>query len=234
MLLQSFIVGILIGAGGSMHCLAMCGPLVLRFQSRVAGGLRQYFAFIAYHCGRVSSYIFLGTLFGMLGMSVAILRAGQFFAIVAGIVIILLSLGKYNPHWPLLQQVSNKVAKYIGNEILQSGSTIPDYVAGILNGFLPCGLVLVAITTAASLGTLSGAIVLMAGFGLGTIPLLLTMLIVHSAVNPFVRSRFNHFSSAIGIVIGILLVIRGLNLGIPYLSPYIDQFDLLRSMVHCK
>ncbi|MFN8278982.1 MAG: sulfite exporter TauE/SafE family protein [Saprospiraceae bacterium] len=234
MLLQSFIVGLMIGAGGSMHCLAMCGPLVLRFQSRIAGGLRQYLAFIAYHLGRVSSYIFLGTIFGMLGMSVAILRAGQFFAIAAGIVIILLSLGKYNPHWPIFQHISNKIAKYIGNEILTSGSNVPDYVAGILNGFLPCGLVLVAITTAASLGTLSGAIVLMAGFGLGTIPLLLTMIIIHRAVNPFIRSRFSRFANVISIVIGILLIIRGLNLGIPYLSPYIDQFDLLRSMVHCK
>jgi len=98
-------------------------------------------------------------------------------------------------------------------------------VIGILNGFLPCGLVYIAIASAIVLGTIEQGIVYMMIFGLGTIPIMLSLSILGNVVSVKFRKKVGKIIPFFIVLIGILFILRGLNLGIPYVSPKLDKTD---------
>jgi uncharacterized protein len=215
--------GIVFGFVGSLHCIGMCGPIVLaipvtrgRWTTFIAGRL-------LYNLGRVVTYTVMGAAVGLLGAGVLLPVFQQNLSILAGIIIILsaaakryfsLSVPVPSPVSALLQRLQSRIAG-----LLREQSTGALFLLGILNGLLPCGFVYVAMTAAAvSAHALSGML-FMAGFGLGTIPAMLGFSFSPRVLSPNVRTMIGKILPLFTVFVGVFLIVRGLNLGIPFISP---------------
>jgi sulfite exporter TauE/SafE len=96
------------------------------------------------------------------------------------------------------------------------------YAAGIMNGLLPCGLVYMALAAALVSGSASNSMLFMVFFGVGTIPALLLIVNAGQLMKPSFRNKLKKMVPVISLMIGVLLVLRGLNLNIPFISPYLS------------
>src|SRR5581483_11013469 len=93
------------------------------------------------------------------------------------------------------------------------------FAFGLLNGLLPCGLVYVACAGAVASGSLISAISYMAGFGLGTVPMMFGISTVGTLFHQGLRMRFQKMIPVFLMVVAGLLILRGMALGIPFISP---------------
>lgn len=215
------ISGFSIGLIGSFHCVGMCGPLALSLPIHHLSRFYKSAAVLLYNVGRAFSYGAIGLLFGLLGQGFALFKLQQYLSIFAGLLILAILLNhqfgslKINPLSKFTTAVKLKLSTY-----LKSEKSLSSYFSiGIINGFLPCGLVYVALATALASGSLLNSSLLMFFFGLGTLPMMALTMVLGKFISSGLRIRFNKMIPNITMVIAILLILRGLNLGIPYVSP---------------
>lgn len=211
----AFILGLI----GSLHCGGMCGPLAMALPP--VGNSRGSFVAgrLAYNAGRVTTYCFLGALFGLVGLSFALAGLQRWVSIAAGSAILIGLMA--SPRLARRNPVSRAVAWVragLGARLRQR-SLSSVYLLGTLNGFLPCGLVYVACAGAAATGGFGTGLQYMAAFGLGTIPMMLSLGLAGKMLGAGFRLRFQRLIPVSVMVLGLLLVLRGLSLGVPYLSP---------------
>lgn len=219
MLVSALIFGLL----GSFHCVGMCGPIAFLLPVDHKNNVRKLGQIFLYHFGRLSSYAIIGLLFGLLGKSFSLFGLQQQLSILVGVLMILVILlpykkfSKYNGSKPIFKIVS-KVKSNLGKQLKRKS---PDtfYTIGFLNGFLPCGLVYMAVFGAIASGTALEGSLYMAVFGLGTIPLMTTAIYLGNFINLNIRSKIRKAVPVFVILIGLLFILRGMGLGIPYLSP---------------
>jgi uncharacterized protein len=210
---------LLLGLVGSLHCAGMCGPLTLALPQ--AG--RSFLVFgagrAAYNLGRLSAYGLLGLLFGLLGRTAALAGWQRWVSLAAGLAILLaLAPGwRRGLGWPALRGVA--LVKRGLSALLQQRAISALYLLGLLNGFLPCGLVYVACAGAVALGSVVAGVSYMLVFGAGTVPLMLGIGLAGRNLQGVIRTRFQKLIPVCLAVVGALLILRGLSLGIPYLSP---------------
>lgn len=210
---------LLLGLVGGLHCAGMCGPLMLAMP--VAGRTRtQFFAGrVAYQLGRISVYAALGALFGTLGHTLMLAGVQRWVSLTLGALLLsglLVSPKLLQFSWPVkaIGRLKALMAEFLRRRSLASLG-----VLGGLNGLLPCGLVYAACAAAAATeGTLAGATYLVV-FGLGTTPMMLGISLSGRLVPAPIRLRLRHLAPATMGLMGGLLILRGLALGIPYLSP---------------
>ena len=208
-----------LGAAGSLHCAGMCGPLMLALPSASGGRAQFVFGRLAYQAGRLATYAALGILFGILGKSLAVVGLQRWVSLGAG-VLMLLGLAALIPHrasTPILKLVS--WLKRQAGQLLSRRTTGSLALLGGLNGLLPCGLVYAAAAGAASLGGVLAGAEYMLLFGLGTLPMMLGLSLSGQAFPMAWRNQFQRLVPATLAVVATLLILRGLALGIPYLSP---------------
>jgi uncharacterized protein len=210
---------LLLGLVGSLHCAGMCGPLALALPH--AGGSPLAFGLgrIAYNLGRITAYGFLGLAFGLLGQTVALAGCQRWASLAAGAAILLTLVpgSRHSLGRPVFQWVA--FLKSGLSSLLQHRTLSALYLLGILNGFLPCGLAYVACAGAVALGSALSGVSYMLAFGLGTVPLMLGIGLVGRNVQLAIRFRFQKLIPVCLALVGTLLLLRGLSLGIPYLSP---------------
>ncbi|MBK6701012.1 MAG: sulfite exporter TauE/SafE family protein [Saprospiraceae bacterium] len=219
------ITGFTIGVFGSFHCVGMCGPLALSLPIHQLTIFNKSMAIGLYNLGRSFSYASMGIVFGLLGMSFSLFKLQQWLSIGAGSVILLFLimnyLGSYrvNIFSQLSHQVKSKLSDY-----LQTDKTPSTYFSiGMVNGFLPCGLVYVAIVTAIATGTILKSSLTMFAFGIGTIPIMALTMIFGKFVSINLRNKLNKMTPYLIMCVAILLILRGLNLGIPFISPLLEN-----------
>jgi sulfite exporter TauE/SafE len=165
--------------GSFGHCIGMCGGIVVAYSTikidSKSSKLSQSTMHLLYSFGRVFTYTILGALFGALGGVVVFSNsANGALLIFAGIVMILagLSLMGKIKFLTLIEHTfsSSELYKRAFRSVLNSKSSSSFFILGMLNGLLPCGFVyFFAITAASTADPLYGAMV-MAIFGLSTIP----------------------------------------------------------------
>ena len=207
---------IILGFMGSVHCLAMCGPLVLTLNSRRRqSSLDKLF----YNLGRISTYCFLGGIAGLFGTSIEWAIGQQYLSILSGILMLFgLILA-----WKGVPQKVFSVHKLLGiikvrlSKML-FGQSKNMYVFGVYNGFLPCGLTYVALAAAIATGSVMQAVLYMALFGLGTSPMMWAIVSSFQRLKPHWISG-SRVVTTFTWILAFLLIVRGLDLGIPYLSP---------------
>jgi len=205
---------------GSIHCIGMCGPIVLA----LPGNGIQYKLF--YNIGRTITYVLLGLAVGLVGQGVAFAGLQQLLSVAVGVFMLIIVIFTKYKHFDLpINGVLNRI--YTGVKIrlgplFKSKSFFAPLFIGILNGLLPCGLVYAALFTALSMGSLVGGANYMLFFGLGTIPMMLGLGLFSGFITPSFRSKLNKAVPYFLALVAILLILRGLNLGIPYVSPQID------------
>lgn len=218
-----YIAAFMTGLIGSLHCIGMCGPIAVALPLGNKSWLHKFFGSLTYNSGRILSYGILGVVFGMLGQGIEMAGLQKWASILLGIALILSVV------FPVLFKGTDKIDrffyKYAGKLIgrfrkLFKVSSFPSlWTIGFLNGFLPCGLVYVAIAGAINTNNILNGAFYMIIFGLGTIPIMATIPIVGNLVGTNIRRKFKGIISAFIIVLGILFILRGLSLGIPYISP---------------
>ncbi len=207
---------LLLGLAGSVHCAAMCGPLLLAV-ARARGNQNQTASTVAYHAGRISIYVLLGLVFGALGHTLALAGWQRGLSIFAGATMLLGLL--FSSTFALKTPVAKFVVqlKSAFGPLLHRRTFAAQFTLGAINGLLPCGLVYAAAAGAAATGhTLWGA-AHMAAFGIGTLPMLLGLGVVGRTLT--FTPRWSRLVPVTVVAVALLLVLRGLGLGLPYLSP---------------
>ena len=223
---MDFIQPFLIGFLGSFHCLGMCGPIVFSLPLKERSLFTKLASGLLYNAGRVFTYSLLGMALGFLGLGFHIWGIQQWISVAIGAIMIL-SVG-----FPLLVNGSSfsgwldkRLAGFrrLFGRFFGLRSYFSILAIGLLNGLLPCGLVYIALAGAlVSRTPLSGSLYMFA-FGLGTMPALFGLSYLGNTLNITIRRRMKGFIPYLVLFVGILFVLRGMNLGIPYLSPKMEQ-----------
>jgi sulfite exporter TauE/SafE len=217
---------LIIGLFGSFHCMGMCGPIAISLPLNEHSWVTRITSGVLYNLGRVLTYMFLGLVFGLLGLGIHMWGFQQWASIGVGTVMILSVAFPVLFHGSRLtggiDRLFSGFKKFFGR-FFGFRTYLSTLVIGLLNGFLPCGLVYIALAGAlVSTSPLDGAIYMMI-FGLGTIPALLALSLLGNIFSMAFRQGVQKLIPFLIILIGILFVLRGMNLGIPYISPKMEQ-----------
>lgn len=218
-------IGFFMGLLGSVHCIGMCGPLVMALPISQKTILQKGLATFLYHLGKLSSYGLLGIIVGIFGKQFFIFNAQQHVSVFIGIIMLVYVgwvfilkpnfsfLSFHTLQKPILNWlISLFKSKYIGSL----------YLIGFLNGLLPCGMVYLALTSAFATGNVLHSGLFMILFGLGTIPALLMVALGGQFIGVIFRRKLQSFLPIVIVTMGVLLILRGMNLGIPFVSPHVD------------
>jgi len=232
MLISALILGLL----GSLHCVGMCGPIAFMLPVDRSNSFKKVSQIGIYHFGRLLAYSLIGLVFGLLGKSLYIFSIQQQLSIIIGVLMIFIvflphqTIGKYNLSKPLYKVIS-KVKSSLG-KALKEKTADTFLTIGFLNGFLPCGLVYMAVFGAIATGSLLEGSLYMILFGLGTIPLMTSAIYLGKFLNSAVKQRIQKAIPVFVVIIGILFILRGLGLGIPFISPA-PMVEMASSAVEC-
>ncbi|WP_278035311.1 sulfite exporter TauE/SafE family protein [Flavobacterium nitratireducens] len=214
---------LLFGLISSLHCIGMCGPIAMMLPVDRSNPSKKIMQIMSYHLGRISAYATVGFVFGLLGKGFYMAGMQQKMSIIIGFLMILVILipektfANYNfskPVFRLIAKVKEALGKQFKKKTYQSLFTI-----GLLNGFLPCGMVYVALFGAIAMQSSSLGVLYMILFGLGTVPLMSSVVYIHSFISLGMRNRIQKLIPFVVVLIGFLFILRGLGLGIPYVSP---------------
>jgi sulfite exporter TauE/SafE len=219
MLYSAFIFGLI----SSLHCIGMCGPIAMMLPVDRQNEAKKVIQIITYHLGRLAAYATIGLIFGLLGRGFFLAGLQQKMSIFIGLAMIVVVLvpekvfSKYNFSKPIYKVIS-KVKSSLGNQF-KDRSYKSLFTIGLLNGFLPCGMVYVALFGAIAMQSASLGVLYMLLFGLGTIPLMTVVVYVNSLIKLPVRNKIQKAIPYVAVIIGALFILRGLGLGLPYISP---------------
>ncbi|MCZ8169779.1 MAG: sulfite exporter TauE/SafE family protein [Flavobacterium sp.] len=217
------IAALFLGIISSLHCIGMCGPIALLLPVDRAITSRKALQILLYHLGRLTAYGVLGFVFGLLGRGFYLAGMQQQLSIVVGILMIAIALipekvfARYNFSQPVYRAIA-AVKSHLGQHFKRKS---PDalFTIGLLNGFLPCGMVYAALFGALAMPRLTESVGYMLLYGLGTIPLMSLVVYAQSWITVPVRQRLQQLIPVVAVGIGVLFIVRGMGLGIPYLSP---------------
>jgi len=215
--LSTFLLGFL----GTGHCIGMCGPLVLAFPGRSG----RFMPHLFYHGGRLCTYILVGVLMGgaaagLLQLPAAsggdalrwVTRIQVVISLLAGGFLIYLGLAQLGllrePGWMAVAQ-PEKIPGYkkIIRSAFHNGSHLEMWLTGMIMGFLPCGLSYAAFSRALAAGDPVQGALMLAGFGVGTLP---GLLLIGTGASTLARKYRRHLN----LIAGLLMLAMGLSLAI--------------------
>lgn len=219
MLYSAFIFGLI----SSFHCIGMCGPIAMMLPVDKHNGAKKVIQVTVYHLGRLTAYGTIGLIFGLLGKGFFLAGIQQKISIIIGVIMIIVVLtpekifAQYNfskPVYKLISRIKTNLGKHFRSKSYKSL-----FIIGVLNGFLPCGMVYVALFGAIAMQSAEYGVLYMVLFGLGTVPLMTSVVYFNSFITQSTRNKFQKAIPYVAVIIGVLFILRGLGLGIPYLSP---------------
>lgn len=219
MLFTAFIFGLI----SSFHCIGMCGPIAMMLPVDRNNQAKKVTQIITYHLGRLFAYSTIGFIFGMLGKGFLLAGMQQKMSIFIGIAMILIILipekvvANYNFSKPIFKVIS-KIKTTLGSQF-KNKSYKSLFTIGLLNGFLPCGMVYVALFGAIAMQSPVLGILYMVLFGLGTVPMMSSIVYLNSFLTITIRNKIQKAIPYVAVFLGVVFILRGLGLGIPYISP---------------
>ena len=218
----SYWTALLLGLGGSLHCIGMCGPLMLALPRGNGSKGKRVFGRVSYQAGRVTTYTMMGVGAGALGGLVQWAGWQQAVSVTLGVLLVLGVVGV--PMWKRSARGARWMAAFTGwlGGMLRRPGSETLYAVGLINGFLPCGLVYVALAPAALTHSPVEGALMMAVFGLGTVPAMLAMSFGGHLVSPVWRMRLIRAVPIMVLGLGALLIARGMGLDIEMLSPPVE------------
>lgn len=233
-ILTSFFIGLF----GSFHCIGMCGPIAIALPVPNSNNLSFVAGRLLYNIGRIVTYSFLGAVFGLLGSRLVISGFQQSVSVVLGIAIVITVLippkykAKISQH-KVVQKITLPLKMGI-SDLFKRGTFSAMFLIGVLNGFLPCGLVYVALAGAIASGDAISGTAVMILFGLGTVPTMFAATIFGKFINLNIRRKISKAIPVFALMLGLLFIMRGMGLGIPYLSPKISAQVVDKSNMDCR
>ncbi|MEM0992369.1 MAG: sulfite exporter TauE/SafE family protein [Bacteroidota bacterium] len=206
-----------LGFLGSLHCLGMCAPLMLAVPMSTTQRLGLLWQALQYNLGRVLTYSLLGLIFGLLGKGLFLASLQQEFSIFLGISLLGIMLFKINIEYhllriPIFERYTQFIKKQLNHLLRHSNSHL---LLGAMNGFLPCGLVYLALAGAVTTNQALHGAIFMALFGLGTIPLMLSAFFIGRKLQVRFRTALSKFSNVAMFALAIFMLYRGLSVDVP-------------------
>lgn len=226
--MYQFFVPFLIGLAGSLHCVGMCGPLLMMVPMQHRRS--PFVGWLQYHGARVSVYILMGILFGILGKGVALAGFQRLLSLAAGGILVIVALfawrwERWTQQLPGLAHLQVWVKRELSRRMGQ-GQSVPLFLLGGLNGLLPCGMVYAALAGAIAAGDMLAGAVFMLLFGAGTVPLLLLLFYVGRPLQAVLRERLRLLQPLLLLIAAALLLMRGLHLDTSLFESAVPPADL--------
>lgn len=216
---MDFLTAFILGLVGSLHCAGMCGPLALALPSSGHSTSSFVVGRLAYNLGRIATYCALGLVFGLIGRSLYLAGLQRWVSMVLGALLLAGLFGSRRlALWSPVTAFVNSVKSRMSS-LLHERTLIALAVLGLLNGLLPCGLVYVACAGATATHGIISGVGYMASFGAGTVPMLLAIGLGGRFVSVGLRLRLRKMIPISIVVLASLLILRGMSLGVPFVSP---------------
>jgi sulfite exporter TauE/SafE len=234
---MEIVSGLIMGLVGSLHCLGMCGPIAIAIPARSDNKLTIIIDSLLYNFGRVVTYMVMGLIVGLLGSTISLAGYQEIISIVAGALLLIIVI--IPRKWEVaignisfIKAGSDKLMKAF-RSILGKKSMGSLFAIGLLNGLLPCGLVYAALIAALAFGSVLGSITFMMFFGIGTVPMLAVVFSIKGMLSVEIRRKINKLIPVGIAIVAIILILRGMSLGIPYISPVLpDQVEQKTECCH--
>ena len=227
LLITAFLMGML----GSFHCVGMCGPLALSVPIDSESESKKMIGALIYNLGRIITYSFFGLLIGFFGKSMSFFGIQQWLSILGGGIILMYvyfkKIGFVNKKivFPkIFEWVRNQLGKYFFKRNL-----FAVFMIGLLNGFLPCGFVYLAFAGALATNNITNSILFMAFFGMGTLPIMWSLIYFGHQVPITLIKTIKQIYPYMMTCMAILLILRGMGLGVPFLSP---KYEVTKNEIH--
>ena len=224
-MIQLIIAAFAMGLLGSFHCVGMCGPLALSLPLNNDSFWSKFSGALLYNSGRIVTYSVFGLVFGAIGKSVALFGYQQWLSVILGVLIIVfiilpkrISSFSNNNY---VMQFFEKIRSSLGQLFFRKNNASL-FSIGLLNGLLPCGLVYMAAAGAVAAGDIINSVFFMAFFGLGTLPVMWSVAFFGNYVSIGIRQKIRKAYPYMMMLMACLLILRGMGLGIPYVSPKVD------------
>ena len=214
----------------------MCGPIALMLPVDRSNKAKSGLQVGLYHTGRLLAYAMIGLLFGLLGSGLDLFGFQQYVSIIVGVIMIVMvlmpervrgQLTLVKPIYRMISQVKNALGSALKRKSPDTYLTI-----GFLNGLLPCGLVYLAVFGAVAMTDLTQGTIYLLAFGAGTIPLMTLTVFAGNFLKGQWQSRLRRWIPVAVVVLGCVFIMRGLGLGIPYLSP-MEPVEGVEAQMHC-
>jgi len=215
--------GFLFGILGSFHCVGMCGPIAMALPVGRGAGWSFVAGRLLYNLGRIFTYATLGALAGIFGKSLQVAGFQQTLSVISGVLILLMMVVPAT--FSLKFRKATGMEKGLGKinktmaGLFRQKSLAALGLVGMLNGLLPCGFVYLALAGAISMPSVPAAMGYMFLFGLGTFPLMFVLSLSGKFIQPKIRHFFSRSVPYAATFMALLFILRGLNLGIPFVSP---------------
>ncbi|MBC7865064.1 MAG: sulfite exporter TauE/SafE family protein [Bacteroidia bacterium] len=217
------ITAVILGILGSFHCVGMCGPIALSIPVR---NNNKLLSALLYNSGRVFTYSAFGFIFGLFGKLFFLAGLQQILSISIGVLILFFTLTPARFFsgrsfsggiFSFMSKIKSALSKLF---LKKNKSSL--FLIGLLNGLLPCGLVYMAIAGAGVTGSEWKGALFMLFFGLGTFPVMLSVSLLKEQMTVSFRSKIRKAIPYMISVMAVMMILRGLDLGIPYVSPKIN------------
>ncbi|PKF63151.1 cytochrome biogenesis protein [Psychromonas sp. psych-6C06] len=208
-MLNDFVAALVIGLLGAGHCLGMCSGIASAITFSTDQNKSKFHSFIAlflYNIGRISSYSLAGAIFAASSGALIVFLGGKealiYLRILAAILMLLLALYISRLWFGLLalEKLGNGIWQYIkpiAQYFLPLKHPILAFPLGFLWGWLPCGLVYSTLSWAASSGSAENGMLIMLGFGIGTLPAMLTVGSLTQQLKFTLNHRYFRYASAL-------------------------------------
>lgn len=231
-----------LGFASGFHCIGMCGPIALSLGLSRKQALNFYLQNLTYQFGRIFTYAFLGAILGIIGQGFEFGGIQRYLTIIAGVLLMMMAIFSFGGKdfaskilflSKFLLQIKINLSRY-----LQKSDYKSRFATGILNGFLPCGMVYMALTASLAAGGIWQGATYMMLFGLGTLPFMFAVVLAGNLVTQKFRATVLKIIPVLMLVLGGLFILRGLELGIPYISPDAEAMHVshpadMDHMKHC-
>jgi len=215
------------------HCIGMCGPIAIALPLNKRTWGTRIFSALWYNIGRTITYAGLGVVFGILGAGFSLAGFQKWISIIMGVFMIASVLFPKINHIlyrgtgdsKFMNSIKKQLAKYF-----QQASYKSLFITGLLNGLLPCGMVYMALAGAIGLGSLQSAVLFMILFGLGTIPMMFLLSMLGNFATIKLKHAINKVIPYVVVIVGALFILRGLELGIKFISPPAKKLEIHKGM----
>jgi hypothetical protein len=217
------------------HCIGMCGPIAIALPLNQKSWGTRIISALWYNIGRTVTYAAMGVLFGIIGAGFSLAGFQKWVSILMGVFMIASvlfpkinrMLYKGTGDSKIMKAVKGQLVKYF-----QRASYKSLFITGLLNGLLPCGMVYLALAGAIAVGSLQGSVLFMILFGLGTIPMMFLMSMLGNFASQKMKRFINKAIPFVVIIIGTLFILRGMELGIKFISPPAKKLEIHQMMAN--
>ena len=234
-MIELLISALLLGIISSFHCVGMCGPLALALPVSHLSRSKQLLSVVLYNSGRVITYATLGLVFGIAGRKLYLAGLQQWFSIIMGSIMLALAIQYFirkRPVQPSWMNGFHRMVQKAMQACLQSKQITAYLWLGMANGLLPCGMVYLALAGALSTTEVFDSVLFMTMFGIGTMPGMLLLGALGLRADISLRQRIKRAMPIVISLVAVLLILRGMNLGIPYISPHLGNITTAEISCH--